>query len=45
MTIEATVIKRGKSLGIILPEEVVKHQNIKPGDVLFLPGITKKQSL
>ena len=37
-----TVVRRGKSLGFVLPKEIVERQNIKPGDVLSFPIIIKK---
>ena len=43
MAIIATVIKRGNSLGIVLPKDIVDKQNIKPGDVLSLPVVIKKR--
>ncbi len=45
MTATAIARKWGNSLGITLPKELVKQQNIKEGDVLSLPIVIKKTNL
>ena len=42
---EATVREWGNSLGIILPKEFTKNENIKPGDKVKVIVLSNKNSL
>ncbi len=43
---ETVIVRKwGNSLGITLPKELVKGQNIKEGDKLVLPVVIKKADL
>lgn len=42
---EIVVKKWGNSLGIIIPNEIVKQKQLEEGDVVFIPDIMKKADL